>query len=174
MNVLAILNKGFEELEATGTLVVLKRAGYNVDVVADYEDINGKHLLNYNNIRTFNEINPNNYDLLFIPGGGYKPTENTYNMIKYFYDNNKYIAAICSGPTYLGELGILKNRKYVCFPALNKDFGGTFVNDYVVYDNRIFTARSVASSILLPLKIVEVIDGKEKLKELKKQMEYLD
>lgn len=174
MNILAILNNGFEELEATGTLVVLTRAGYNVDVVADYEDINGKHLLNYTNIKTFNGINPNNYDLLFIPGGGYKPTENTYNMIKYFYDNNKYIAAICSGPTYLGELGILKNRKYVCFPALNKDFGGTFVNDYVVYDDRIFTARSVASSILLPLKIVEVIDGEEKLKELKKQMEYLD
>lgn len=30
MKILVILNNGFEELEATGTIITLKRAGYEV------------------------------------------------------------------------------------------------------------------------------------------------
>ncbi len=58
-------------------------------------------------------------------------------------------------------------------PALNQDFGGYFKDTYVVYDKPFFTARSVASNILLPFKIVLELSGKDKLKELLKQMEFL-
>lgn len=174
MKVLAILNNGFEELEATGTIVTLLRAGYEVDLVSDDKKLKGKHLYNLQLNKTFSDINYDNYDLLFIPGGGYVPSPKTNEAILYFYNHGKYIAAICSGPTYLGKLGLLKGKKYVCFPALNSDFGGTFINDYVVCDGKLFTARSVSASILLPLKIVEVVEGKTALQKLRKQMEFLD
>lgn len=173
MKILTILNPGFEELEATGTIIVLKRAGYQVDIAWETDEVNGKHIFNYQKLLNLNSVNYADYDLLFLPGGGYTPSSKTNEAILYFHKHNKYLAAICSGPTYFGKLGLLKGLNYTCFPALNADFGGNFQNEYVVYDQKIFTARSVAASILLPLKIVEILDGTEKLKQLKMSMEYL-
>lgn len=174
MKILTILNEGFEELEALGSLVTFKRAGYDVDIISEENPLKAKHLLTLTNLKTVNDINLSDYDLLFLPGGGYIPSKLTNDLIMYFYNNKKYIAAICSAPTYLGKLGLLKNRNYVCFPPINEDFGGTYVNDYVVYDDKIFTARSVSASMILPQVIVETIDGKDKLETLRKQMQYLD
>lgn len=172
MKVLAILNDGFEDLEANGTIIILRRAGYEVTVIADKNSVNSKYTT-YTNLKTFNEIAFADYDLLFLPGGGYIPSPNTNLAIKYFVENNKYVAAICSAPTYLGKLGYLKGKKYVCFPALNSDFSGEYLADaLVVNDGKIFTARSVAAAMELPFKIVEIIDGMEALKKLKKQMAY--
>ncbi|MDY4788684.1 MAG: DJ-1/PfpI family protein [Bacilli bacterium] len=171
MKVLAILNDGFEDLEANGTIIILRRAGYEVTVISDSSSVKSKYTT-YTNLKTFNDISFGDYDLLFLPGGGYTPSEKTNDAIKYFIENNKYVAAICSAPTYLGKLGYLKNRQYVCFPSMNEDFGGTYVDTYVVYDNKVFTARSVSSAMKLPFKILEVIDGTEKVKQVKKQMEY--
>lgn len=174
MKVLVILNQGFEELEATGTIIVLKRAGYDLTLAATTKEIKGKHGINYNNLSLLKDLSYADFDLLFLPGGGYIPNEETNEAIKYFYEHNKYLAAICSGPTYFGELNLLKNKNYTCFPALNKDYLGNFKNTYVVYDKPFFTARSVASNMLLPLKIVKVLDGDEALNKLLKQMEFID
>ena len=174
MKVLTILNDGFEELEAIGTIDVLLRAGYEVVVGADKDTIISKHNLAYSNLKLLNKINYSLFDLLFLPGGGYIPSKETNNAINFFAKNNKYLAAICSGPTYFGKLGYLKGVNYVCFPSLNSDVGGNFIDTYVVYDKKIFTARSVASNTLLPLKIVLELSGEKHLKALLKQMEYLD
>ena len=174
MNILVILNNGFEELEATATIDILQRAGYNVTLAGDTITIISKHNITYSNLKLITEINFLDYDLLFLPGGGYIPTQKTNGAIKFFYENNKYLAAICSGPTYFGKLGYLKNKNYVCFPALNTDFGGNFIDDYVIYDKPFFTARSVAASFALPFKIVLELSGKTALNNLLKQMEYLD
>lgn len=173
MKVLAILNNGFEDLEANGSIIIFRRAGYNVTVIGDTTSINSKYTT-YTNLKTFDDINFKDYDLLFLPGGGYTPSKNTNNAIKYFIENHKYVVSICSAPTYLGKLGYLKNKKYVCFPSMNEDFGGTFIDDYVVVDDNIFTGRSVSAAMKLPLKVVETISGIDALKKLKKQMTYLD
>ena len=113
---------------------------------------------------------------MLIPGGPeYVEMENNMeflNIIKYFYNSNKYIAAICAGPTILGHLGMLKNKKYTCFTSMNEDFGGTYVDTYVVIDDKIITARSAAASIDFAFKIMEVIKGKEVEEKIKKQIYY--
>ena len=173
MKILVILNNGFEELEATGTIITLKRAGYEVTLAGDTTCVVGKHQIAYEHLKLLKDLDLKDYDLLFLPGGGYTPSLSTNQTITYFVEHNKYLAAICSGPTYFGNLGYLKDKNYVCFPALNQDFGGYFKDTYVVYDKPFFTARSVASNILLPFKIVLELSGKDKLKELLKQMEFL-
>lgn len=173
MKILVILNEGFEELEATGTIIVLQRAGYDITLASDNTCVVGKHKMVYDNLKLLKNLNLKDFDLLFLPGGGYIPSLSTNQTISYFVENNKYLAAICSGPTYFGNLGYLKGKNYVCFPALNQDFGGKFIDTYVVYDKPFFTARSVASNMVLPFKIVLELSGKDKLKELLKQMEFL-
>lgn len=174
IKVLAILNNGFEELEGTGTIDVLERAGYDVTLAADTKDIVGRRGIAYTNLQLLSNVNYAEYDLLFLPGGGYVPSPATNEAIQFFAKSNKYMAAICSGPTYFGKLGYLKGKNYVCFPGLNTDFGGHFQNKYVVYDKPIFTARSVAANTLLPLKIVLELSGIDHLHKLLAQMEYID
>lgn len=174
MKILVILNNGFEELEATGSIVIFHRAGYEVTLAGDTPTVISKNKMTYANLTPLKDLNYLDYDLLFLPGGGYTPSEETNNAINVFAKNNKYLAAICSGPTYLGKLGYLKGKNYVCFPNLNEDFGGHFKDTYVVYDKPIFTARSVASNMLLPLKIVLELSGLDHLKALLKQMKFID
>ncbi len=173
MKVLAILNNGFEDLEANGSIIIFRRAGYDVDVIGDTPNILSKYT-QYTNLKTFKNLSFRDYDILFIPGGGYLPSDNTNKAISYFMDNNKVVVSICSASTYLGHLGYLKGRKYVCFPPMNEDFGGEFIDDYVVHDGNIFTGRSVSAAMKLPFKVVEELSGKEALRALKQQMKFLD
>ena len=173
MKVLAILNNGFEDLEANGSIIIFRRAGYDVTVISDNHQCESKYTT-YTNLKTFDDIDFNDFDLLFLPGGGYIPSNNTNEAIKYFMENHKYVVSICSAPTYLGKLGYLKNKNYTCFPSMNEDFGGNYIDDYVVIDDNIFTGRSVSAAMKLPLKVIETISGKDALKKVKKQMTYLD
>lgn len=172
MKILTILNDGFEDLEANGTIIILKRAGYDVTVISDKSFVKSKYTT-YTNLKTFDDVSFSNFDMLFLPGGGYVPSEKTNEAIRYFADNNKYIAAICSAPSYLGRLGYLKNKKYVCFPTFNDDFGGYYQKDsYVVRDGKFFTARSVSATMKLPFAIIEALEGIDGVKRVKKQMVY--
>ena len=173
MRVLVILNNDFEDLEANGSIIIFRRAGYDVTVIGDTPSITSKYTT-YTGLKTFDDIDFKDFDLLFLPGGGYIPSTKTNEAIKYFMEHNLNIVSICSAPTYLGHLGYLKNRKYVCFPSMNEDFGGTFVDDYVVVDGNIFTGRSVSAAMKLPLKVVETLSGKDALKKLKRQMTFLE
>ena len=55
---------------------------------------------------------------------------------------------------------------------MNEDFGGTYVDTYVVIDDKIITARSAAASIDFAFKIMEAIKGKEVEEKIKKQIYY--
>ena len=78
-------------------------------------------------------------------------------------DNNKVVSLICAAPTILGKLGYLKNRKYTCFTSMNEDFGGTYIDEKVVVDGNLITARSVASALVFSYAIIEKLLGKEEL-----------
>ena len=49
---------------------------------------------------------------------------------------------------------------------------GTYVDTYVVIDDKIITARSAAASIDFAFKILEVVKGKETEEKIKKQIYY--
>jgi len=177
MKILMIITNGFEEVEFAGTLGILRRSGLDVDVYSLHNtSATGRYNLTVSNLKNITDLDVNQYDCLVIPGGPqYQELEHTplfINTIKHFYLNNKLIAAICAGPTILGHLGILENRKYTCFSSMNEDFKGTYIDDYVVYDKNIITSKSAASTIDFAFKIVEVIKGKEYAEKVKNSIYY--
>ena len=177
MKVLCIVTNGFEEVEFVGTVGILRRGNVDIDIFSFHgSKAIGRYGIEVSNLYNFNDIDVTKYDLLLIPGGPeYVEMESNIeflNIIKYFYNSNKYIAAICAGPTILGHLGMLKNKKYTCFTSMNEDFGGEYVDTYVVKDGKIITARSAAASIDFAFKIMEAIKGKEVEEKIKKQIYY--
>ncbi|MCZ2723135.1 DJ-1/PfpI family protein [Marinomonas sp. 15G1-11] len=70
---------------------------------------------------TFDEIDPQDYDALVIPGGRapeylrLNPT--VLSHIRHFFDANKPVAAVCHGAQLLSAAGVLKGRTCSAYPA---------------------------------------------------------
>lgn len=61
------------------------------------------------------EINPEEYEILIIPGGIPAPLmndERLLSLLQAFFNQNKLLAAICAGPALLGAAGILDNVQF--------------------------------------------------------------
>lgn len=176
MKVLAIVLDGFEELEGIASFALLRRAKIQLDITSLSNQVTGAHNISLNNLVDLNKIKIENYDCLLLPGGGHykliESNQNIINIIKYFMDNNKVVAAICASPTILGRLGYLKNRNYTCFTSMNEDFGGTYLNDYTVTDGNLITGKSAAASIDFAFAIINKIGGKNLEDKIKNEIYY--
>lgn len=180
--VLLILTDGFEEIEAFGTFAILRRSNIDVDIYSlKRRNIEGRYGLKLNNYKVINEdknFNLDSYNALFIAGGPeYKELEASKefkDIILDFYNKNKLIAAICAGPTILGHLGLLKNKKYTCFKSMNEDFGGTYIDTYVVQDDNIISGISASATIDFAFMIVEYLKGKTYAEAIKNSIYYYD
>ena len=177
MKVLCILTDGFEDIEAIGTIAILRRAQIEVDVYAlDATEATGRYNTHIVDLKNSKELDSSSYDLLFIPGGPHyvklEASDFVKNLILEFDAKNKYIATICAGPTILGHLGLLKNRNYTCFTSMNEDFGGHYLDRYAVRDGKIITGKSAAAVIDFASKIIEVTEGKAKAEAVKNSIFY--
>ncbi|UCF85257.1 MAG: DJ-1/PfpI family protein [Desulfobacteraceae bacterium] len=84
---------------------------------------------------TFDEIRPEDYDALVIPGGRapeYIRLNNTVlHMVSHFAETNKPIAAICHGAQVLAAAGVLKGKSCSAYPAVGPDVkaaGGEYMD----------------------------------------------
>ena len=177
MKVLLILTNYFEEIEALGTVDILRRGGVKVDIFSLHEEtLTGAHNIKITDLKNYKEANLNNYDCLFIAGGSqYIELEKNVdflNIIKHFFDNNKYVAAICAAPTILGHLGYLKGKNYTCFNSMNEEFGGTYVDHYAVRDGKLVTGKGPMATLEFALLLLETIAGKQASEMVKETSFY--
>ena len=176
MKALTILTNGFEDIEAIGTIALLKRAGIEVDVACLHDNsATGKYDTTITNLKNLYELDYKTYDLVFIPGGPeyveLSSTPKVLEIIK-FAAEHAYLAGICAAPTIFGKLGLLKGKRYTCFTSMNQDFGGEYVDEYAVSDGNIITGISAAGTIDFAFKIVETMLGKEHANKVKNSIYY--
>lgn len=177
MKILMVVTDGFEDIEAVGTLAILRRAQLDVTFAAiDNTHALGRYGVNITDLVNLKDVNIDEYDMLIIPGGPEYIAEEKnpefLKMVVNFASHGKYIAAICAGPTILGHLGLLKGKKYTCFTSMNEDFGGTYVDQYAVVDGKFITGRSAAAVIDFGFAIVETLCGKEYAQKVKDSIYY--
>ena len=177
MKVCMIITNGFEEAETLCPFDMLVRGGIEVGMYSLNDDnIKGRSGAVLTDLHPFSKFDGANYDCLILPGGPeWKEIEaspKVQEVIQEFYQADKYVCAICAGPTILGRAGILKGKNYTCFTAMNDDFGGTYHKQYVVKDGKIITACSAAASIDFGLEILEELAGKEAADRVKADIYY--
>ncbi len=83
--------------------------------------------------------------------------------LRYAYDNNKLICAICAAPTILAHLGMLKGKKATCYPGFDvelKDCEYTYEN--VTIDGNIITGKGAGVVNDFALAIVERLLDKDR------------
>ncbi|MFA6624949.1 MAG: DJ-1/PfpI family protein [Bacilli bacterium] len=177
MKILVVVTDGYEELEAIGTVAMLRRAKLDVDFCAiDNTEATGRYGVTSKELINLKTVNIDSYDMLVIPGGPEyvleEKNQDFLAMVMSFFTHDKYIAAICAGPTILGHLGILKGKKYTCFTSMDEDFGGTYVDQYTVRDGKIITGRSCAATVDFSLNIIETLMGKNYAQDVKDSIYY--
>lgn len=177
MKCMMIIDNKFEELEAIATLDILIRGGVAVDLFSNStKTLTGSHNITLSNLKELSSCNYKDYDCLILPGGAHYSSleaSNTVNeIIDYFAIANKVIAAICASPTILGRKGLLKGKKYTCFPSMNEDFGGEFIDTYCVVDGNLITSRSAASALDFGLQILNHLTDVYNVNKIKAQIYY--
>ena len=175
-----VLADGFEDVEAIAVMDVLKRANIELDWVG-FNDVNvlTQTGINITLKKTLKEIDYHSYDFLIIPGGkatfNYLDTSSYLSeIITYFCENKKLVAAICAAPSQIGKLGYLKDLPYTVFPGCgSKIIGGTLKEEAVVITDNIITARSMYYANDFALAIIEKLLGKETKERIEKQIKGL-
>jgi protease I len=84
---------------------------------------------------TFNQVKPEEYDALMIPGGRspeyLRLNPQVIEIVRNFTKAGKPIAAICHAPQLLAAAGVLKGKKCSAYPATGPDVtlaGGEYVS----------------------------------------------
>ena len=177
MKICTILSNGFEEVEAIGTIALLKRSGLEVDIYSlNDTKASGKHKLVLSNLIKLENVNTNEYDALLIPGGPHYAELGNNDLVKSiitnFMNEKKLVCGICAAPTIFGHMGYLKGKNYTCFTSMDEDFGGTYIDKYVVTDGNMITARSAAASIDFAFAIINYLQGEKQEEKIKNEIYY--
>ncbi len=145
-----LLAEGFEESEAVMTLDVLRRLGIDVKLVSTLADgelsVKSCRKISITADMLLTDVNADSVNAVILPGGMPGAT-NLYNndavsdLLKYIYhDNNGVVAAICAAPIVLNRAGLLKNKKYSCYPGFEAQIDdGEYCCDAITVDGRIIT-----------------------------------
>ena len=130
--------------------------------------IKGKHGYEVRVDKTLKEVNPEDYDILILPGGKapevIRKEKEALEIAKYFFQKNKPVSAICHGPQTLITAGLLKGRHATCYKSVAqemKDAGARYEDKEIVVDGNLVTSRQPSD---IPAFLRETI---KKLKALK-------
>jgi protease I len=116
-----------------------KKAGESVrTAIHDFEGdqtYSEKRGHNFSLNAAFDEVKPEAYDALVIPGGRapeyIRLNPRVLEMVRHFAGAKKPIAAICHGAQVLAAAGVLEGKKCSAYPACAPDVnraGGTYVD----------------------------------------------
>ncbi|MBY0300535.1 MULTISPECIES: type 1 glutamine amidotransferase domain-containing protein [Sphingomonas] len=154
--VLMIAADGFETVELFEPKKALEAAGATVTLASIRRDpIQGmKGDINKAETATpdltLEEVNPDDYDALVLPGGVANPDklrleERALEIVEDFMDDDKIVAAICHAPWLLVEAEVIDGRRLTGYPSIRTDLenaGGDVVDEEVVIDGNLITSRN--------------------------------
>ena len=164
-----MLGTGFEVTEAMVPLVMMRRAGIDVCTVG----INGKTVYGSRDIGIVADIELGEMDLtnlegIILPGGlggvaSIKASQSALDAVKFAFDNNKLVAAICAGPTVLAMLGITDGKRATCYPGCETQMGSAVMvpDAAAVTDGNVITGTSAGCAIPFALQLITALKGKE-------------
>lgn len=167
MKAYVFLATGFEEVEAIGTVDVMRRAGIDAQTVSITAErmVKGAHGVGIEADILLADADFADADALVLPGG--MPGSNNLNdcdplreALLNQHRQGKTIAAICAAPLVLGGLGLLKGKKATCYPSFEQTLlGAEATNEAAVVDGNIITGKGPGLVFDFALAVVKALRG---------------
>ena len=152
MKALIISADNFEDTELLVPYYRLKEAGVEVTVASlSRGAIKGKHGIEVAVDKTLDEINPDDYAILVLPGGKapalVRKEPKALEIARSFFARSKPVAAICHGPQILISAGLMQGRRATCYRSVAdelKKANALYEDREVVVDANLVTSREPA------------------------------
>ena len=169
-----LLGTGFEETEAIAPLDLMRRANIEVLTVG----VNGKTVFGGHGIGieadiTIGEMDLTEMDMIVLPGGlggvaSVRASDQAMAALRFAWENGKFVAAICAGPTVLADLGITDNKNITCYPGCESGCSGA---NYIpgaacIRDGNLITGTSAGCALPFALALVKALKGEETAKSV--------
>lgn len=120
--ILVLMAPGFEEIELTAPVDILRRLGVPV-VLAGVQglQVEGAHGLTMTADVLLSEVQVGAYSGVVLPGGAaswlLRDTLVVLDVVREMHAAGRLVAAICAAPIALEAAGVLSRRSVTCYPA---------------------------------------------------------
>jgi 4-methyl-5(b-hydroxyethyl)-thiazole monophosphate biosynthesis len=173
--VLTLLADGFEEIEATAPIDLLRRAEAEVTVAScsDSLDVTGRSTITLRADTLLSQIpEPLAFDLLVLPGGPavfeLRKRPEIIDLIRDFADTGKPIGAICAAPLLLLDAGVItSDSTCTAHGSTEEEIPQLSKSKAVVQDGKIITSRGAGTAVEFGLALIQELFGQEKANEIR-------
>ena len=173
-----LLGTGFEETEAVAPLDLLRRAGIDVLTVGiNGKTVYGSHKIGIEADITLDQMDLTQLEMIVLPGGlggvaSVSVCPEALDALRFAWENGKYVAAICAGPTVLAKLGITAGKNATCFPGCENQMENTnmLAEKAAVRDGKLITGTSAGCAIPFGLALITALKGQEMADKIAKQI----
>ena len=140
----------YEDLELHYPLLRMQEAGAQVTVVGSgsSQTYSGKHGLSIAVDATADQVRPDQFDAIVIPGGWapdrMRRSDAMVQLVRQAHAQGKIVAAICHAGWMLASAEIVQGKTVTCVRAIRDDMrhaGAEYVDREVVRDGNIITSR---------------------------------
>ncbi|BAC11979.1 type 1 glutamine amidotransferase domain-containing protein [Oceanobacillus iheyensis] len=165
-----VITDMFEDVEFTDPVQSFKEAGHEVITIEKEKGKTIKGKSNDTSVtidESIDNVNPENFDALFIPGG-FSPDilrgdDRFVTFAKHFMDEKKPVMAICHGPQLLITARSLEGRGATGYKSIQVDmeYAGAKVKDeeVVVCQNQLVTSRQPDDIPAFNRESLKVLEG---------------
>lgn len=172
-----LLGTGFEETEAVAPLDLLRRAGVQTATVGlNGKTVYGSHGIGIEADLEIGQMDLTDLEMIVLPGGlggvaSIKACQAALDAVCFAWENGKYVAAICAGPTILAQLGITDGKNATCFPSCESQMGtARILHQAAVTDGNVITGTSAGCAIPFGLALIAALKGQEAADTIAKQI----
>lgn len=165
--VYVLLGTGFEETEAITPIDLLRRAGVQVLTVGiNGKTVYGSHGIGVEADITLSEMDLTDLEMIVLPGGlggvaSIRASREAMQAITFAYENDRYVAAICAGPTVLADLHITDGKHATCYPGCESGMGGAVIAERAacITDGKLITGTSAGCAVPFGLALIAALKG---------------
>ncbi len=181
VKILVVVTNGTEDIEAIVPVDLFRRAGFEVVVSGDNNQVKFARGTKIIVDSLLSEIHSSdNFDMIYLPGGAdgvHNLLENQQLslLLQNFDNNGKLISAICAAPLLLVKNNIIKkNSTITSHPSIKpllSEFN--YSEEPIVVSGNIITSRGAGTSIDFALKIIEILKDSETANKISNDIVYL-
>ena len=172
------LANGFEEIEGLTVVDLLRRASLEVVTVSitGRKEVTGAHRITVLADEVFENADFDDAAMLVLPGGMPGTLHlgehvQLHAVLEKKMKENCPISAICAAPSILGDMGILKGKRAVCYPGFEDRLQGAVVTENPVeVDGNITTSRGMGTAIPFALAMIARLKGEEEAEKIGKSV----
>jgi len=174
VRVLVLLAPGFEEIEVTCPVNLLRRAEADVIIASTGDDllVTGRSQITLVADCFLSELIDQSFDLLVLPGGPavftLREKPRILDLIRRLHFDNIPVGGLCAAPLLLLDAGILEEGvAYTAHSSTQEELPNLDPKHDTLVSGHIITSRGAGTALSFGLALVEQLFGTEKAQEIK-------